>query len=98
MTQKKTQASDGSGSAGPYAHAPSGGSERQRAWGPSFLLETATHARDGVADVLAQDDPAAVQFDLQHGALGQAERIAHGFRQRDLAAFGDSGFHVRPLV
>src|SRR6516225_7603905 len=60
-------------------------------------LETAADARDRVADVLAQDDPAAVQLDLQHGAFRQPERIAHGLGQRDLAAFGDSGFHVRPL-
>src|SRR5690606_2054858 len=55
--------------------------------------EPAAGARDGVVDVLAQDDPAAFQLHLQQGALGQAEGIAHGLGQGDLSALGDGGFH-----
>src|SRR4051812_23652049 len=36
-------------------------------------LETSAHARDRVGDVLAQDDPAAVELDLQHRAFRQPE-------------------------
>src|SRR5690606_21134514 len=35
-------------------------------------LEAAAGARDGVVDVLAQDDAAAIDLDLEQGALGQA--------------------------
>src|SRR5690606_1292508 len=44
-------------------------------------------------DVLAQDNSAAFQLDLQDRALGQAQRIAHRLGQSDLAAFGNGGFH-----
>ena len=56
-------------------------------------LEATAHARQRVVDVLAQDDAAAVQLDLELRALGQAQRVAHGFGQRDLPALGDGGFH-----
>src|SRR5690606_14807936 len=59
-------------------------------------LEPAAHLAQRLADVLAQDDAAAVQFHLEGGALGQAQRVAHGLGQGDLAAFGDGGFHGRP--
>src|SRR5690606_8339031 len=59
-------------------------------------LEPAAHLAQRLADVLAQDDAAAVQFHLEGGALGQAQRVAHGLGQGDLAAFGDGGFHGWP--
>ena len=62
--------------------------------GSGRQLEAAAQAGNGVVDVLAQDDPAAVQLDLQLRSLGEAQRVADGFRQRDLPAFGDSGFHA----
>src|SRR5690554_582870 len=58
-------------------------------------LEAATGPRHGVVDVLAQDDAAVLEFDLQGRALGQAQRVAHRLGQGDLAAFGNCGFHGR---
>ena len=64
-----------------------------------FALDAdAAHARDGVVDTLPQHDPATFQLDLQHAALGQAQGVAHRFRQGDLAAFCNSGFHQRALL
>src|SRR5690606_29872262 len=62
---------------------------------PGALIERAlaAHAGNRVVHALAQDDPAAVEFDLEHAALGQSQRIAHGLGQGDLAAFGHGGFH-----
>jgi hypothetical protein len=39
-------------------------------------LEPAAQARQRIVDVLAQDDAAAVELDLELRALGQAERVA----------------------
>src|SRR5690606_32677687 len=58
--------------------------------------ELAAHARDRVVHVLAQHDPAAVQLDLEHAALGQAQCVADGLGERDLAALGNDGFHGCP--
>jgi hypothetical protein len=60
-------------------------------------LEAAAEPRDRLVDVLAQDDAAAVELDLQLRSLDEAERVAHGLGQRDLPAFGDRRFHGRLL-
>src|SRR5699024_599399 len=58
--------------------------------------ETAAGARHRVVDVLAQDDAAVLELDLQGRTLGQSQRVAHRLGQGDLAAFGNGGFHGRP--
>src|SRR5690606_8872514 len=55
--------------------------------------EAAAGARDGVVHVLAQDDPPALELDLEQRALGQPQRVAHRLGQGDLAALGNGGFH-----
>src|SRR5690606_274033 len=56
-------------------------------------LELAPHPRERVVDMLAEHDAAAVEFDLEHAALGQAQGVAHGLGQGDLAPLGHGGFH-----
>src|SRR5690606_32660897 len=58
--------------------------------------ETAARTRHRVVDVLAQDDPAALELELEHAALGQAQRVPYRLGQGDLAAFGNSDFHGAP--
>ena len=46
-----------------------------------------------LAGILAQDDPAAIEFDLQHTALRQAQRIAHRLWQGHLTALPHDDVH-----
>jgi hypothetical protein len=45
--------------------------------GEAIELEAAAGLGDGVGDVLAQHDARAVELDLEHGALGQAQGVPH---------------------
>lgn len=63
--------------------------------GEAVELEAPAQPRQRVVDVLAQNDAAAVEFDAQLGALGQAQYIAHGLGQRDLPALGNKSRNPR---
>jgi hypothetical protein len=40
----------------------------------------------------------AIELDLEHGALGQAQGIPHCLGQGDLSTLGNRGFHLRLRV
>src|SRR5664279_1222072 len=56
-------------------------------------LEPPAQARNGVFDVLAQDDGATVELDLELAALGEAQGVADGLGKGDLASLGNGRFH-----
>src|SRR5690606_20795685 len=74
--------------------APADGAHRLVGAGVALgQAEAPAHLAQRLADVLAQDDPAAFQLDLENRTLGQPKGIAYRLRQGDLAAFGNRGFH-----